>query len=174
MTVAAASIKSTIVGYPFKIATGAVAAQNDCVTFAETGIIPFFFNMQNNSTTTASSGGAYVGWRYAEMKATTTYAATDTSIVYDGGTASERTTGSYYARNGRTGEVIFVKTDSGPTTTTGTLTVIRGCLGTTAAAMADEDFLFCLNSLVATGTATGTALVGYFSLPALTKAKVFG
>ena len=161
--------QSEIVGYPFNIASGAVAAANDCIKFSEAGVIPFFFNIQNNTTLTATTGE----YRFAEMKATTTYDTDDTSIVYDGGTASERTTGSYYARNGRTGEVIFVKTDSGSTTTTGTLAVVRGCLGTTAAAMADEDFLFCLNSLVSTGAATGTALVGYFALPELHKATFF-
>ena len=169
MAVVTITKQSEIVGYRFNIASGAVAAANDCIKFSEVGVIPFFFNVQNNTTLTATTGE----YRFAECKATTTYAATDTSIVYDGGTANERTATNYYARNGRTGEVIFVKADSGTTTTTGTLTCIRGCLGTTAAAMADEDFLFCLNSLVSTSAATGTALVGYFALPELHKATFF-
>lgn len=169
MAVVTGAVQSTVVGYPFKIATGAKAAAADCVKFGEGGVIPFFVNIQNNATTVATNDS----FRYAQMKATTTYDADDTSIVYDGGTANERTTGGYFARNGRTAEVIFVKADSGSTTTTGTLTVVRGCLGTAAAAMEDEDYLFCLNSLVLTGAATGTALIGYFALPEETKATFF-
>jgi len=173
MTVVTATEQSEIVGYPFKIASGAVAAQNDTLKFAETGVVPFFVNVQYNATGMATSGGQYVEWKYAECKVTTTYDTDDTSIVYDGGTASQRTSGGYYARNSRTGEVIFVKADSGYTSTGGTLTAVRGCLGTTAAAMADEDFLYCMNSMVFTGTATGTALVGYYELPELNKATFF-
>lgn len=169
MAVVTITKQSEIVGYPFNIASGAVAAANDCIKFAEAGVIPFFVNIQNNATTVATSSP----YRYAEVKATTTYDTDDTAIVYDGGTASERTDGSFYARNARTGEVVFVKSDSTPTGTGGTMTVVRGCLGTTAAAMADEDYLFCMNSLVSTGAATGTAIVGYFALPELHKATFF-
>ena len=68
---------------------------------------------------------------------------------------------------------MFVKSDSGYTTTEGTLTVVRGCLGTAAAAVLENDYLYCMNSMVFTGTATGTALVGYYELPELHKAVFF-
>lgn len=176
MTYAAttATKQSEIVGYPMCFATGTVAAQNDAVKFSEVGVIPFFVNMQKNTTTTATSGGTNVEWRYAEVCASAANAdVASTAIAYDGGTAAERTSGSFYVRNSNSGEVMFVKADSGYTGTSGTLTVVRGCLGTTAAAVTNKDYLFCLNSLVFSGAAVGTALIGYFALPELHKATFF-
>jgi len=175
MAVVTATEQSEIVGYPFKIASGTVAAQNDCLKFPEVGVIPFFVNIQYNKTGAATSGGSNVEWKYAEVAVTASgaCASTVTTINYDGGTANERTTGSYYARNSRTGECMFVKADSGSTTTTGDLTVVRGCLGTAAAAVLENDYLYCMNSMVMTGAATGTALVGYYELPELHKATFF-
>lgn len=175
MAVVTPTEQSEIVGYPLKIASGTVAAQNDSLCFAETGVIPFFVNVQYNKTGAATSGGQFVEWKYAEVAVTASgaCASTVTSINYDGGTASERTSGSYYVRNSRTGECMFVKADSGYTTTTGDLTVVRGCLGTAAAAVLENDYLYCMNTLVMTGAATGTALVAYIELPELHKATFF-
>jgi len=174
MTIVTATEESEIVGYPMKIATAAVAAQNDTVKFSEVGVIPFFVNIQYNATTNATSGGQFVEWKYAEVCTTAAFAdVTTTAITYDGATANERTSGSYYVRNSRTGECMFVKADSGSTTTTGDLTVVRGCLGTAAAAVLENDYLYCMNSMVMTGAATGTALVGYYELPELHKAVFF-
>lgn len=178
MTYAAttATKQSEIVGYPMCFATGTVAAQNDAVKFAEVGIIPFFVNVQKNSTTTATSGGQFVEYRYAEVVVDAAAGISDlaaTSIAYDGATANERTSGSYYVRNANSGEVMFVKTDSGSTGTSGTLTVVRGCLGTAPAAIANNDYLFVMNSLVFSGAAVGTAVIGYFALPELHKATFF-
>lgn len=174
MTIVTATEESEIVGYPMKIATAAVAAQNDTVKFSEVGVIPFFVNVQYNKTAAATSGGQYVEWKYAEVCTTAAFAdVTTTAITYDGATANERTSGSFYVRNSRSGEVMFVKSDSGYTTTEGTLTVVRGCLGTAAAAISNNDYLYCMNSLVMTGAATGTALIGYFELPELHKATFF-
>lgn len=170
MTVVAVTKQSEIVGYPMSFATGNVAATGDCITFAESGVIPFFFTLQNNTTGDATCSAQ---WNYAKCVVTTTYDTAATSIVYDGGTANERLATNYYARNGRTGEVIFVKSDSGVTTTTGTLVVVRGCLGTTAAAMADSDNLYVQNSIVSTSALVGTAVIGYFALPELHKATFF-
>ena len=174
MTIVTATEESEIVGYPMKIATAAVAAQNDVVKFSEVGVIPFFVNVQYNKTAAATSGGQFVEWKYAEVCTTAAFAdVTTTAITYDGATANERTSGSFYVRNSRSGEVMFVKSDSGYTTTEGTLTVVRGCLGTAAAAISNNDYLYCMNSLVFTGAATGTALIGYFELPELHKATFF-
>lgn len=174
MTIVTATEESEIVGYPFKIASGAVAAQNDCLKFSETGVIPFFVNIQYNATGNATSSGQFVEWKYAEVCTTAAFAdVTTTAITYDGATANERTSGGFYVRNSRSGEVMFVKSDSGYTTTEGTLTVVRGCLGTAAAAISNNDYLYVMNSMVMTGAATGTALVGYFELPELHKAKFF-
>ena len=174
MTIVTATEESEIVGYPMKIATAAVAAQNDTVKFSEVGVIPFFVNIQYNKTAAATSGGQYVEWQYAEAVTDAAFAdVTATAITYDGGTANQKTSGSFYVRNSRSGEVMFVKSDSGYASTSGTLTVVRGCLGTTAAAISNNDYLYVLNSLVMTGAATGTALIGYFELPELHKATFF-
>ena len=174
MTIATAVKESEIVGYPLCFATASVAAQNDTVKFSEVGVIPFFVNIQKNTTTTATSGGQYVEWAYAEVCADAANAdVTSTAITYDGATANDRLSGGFYVRNSNSGEVMYVKSDSGYAGTSGTLTVVRGALGTTPAAIANNDYLFVLNSLHFTGAAVGTALIGYFALPELTKAKVF-
>ena len=174
MTIVTATEESEIVGYPMKIATAAVAAKNDTVKFSEVGVIPFFVNIQYNATGNATSSGQFVEWKYAEVCTTAAFAdVTTTAITYDGATANERTSGSFYVRNSRSGEVMFVKSDSGYTTTEGTLTVVRGCLGTAAAAISNNGYLYVMNSLVMTGAATGTALIGYFELPELHKATFF-
>jgi hypothetical protein len=60
---------------------------------------------------------------------------------------------------------MYVRADSGYTTTTGTLTVDRGALGTTAAAISNNDYLFVMNALKLTGTATGLEQVAYLKYP---------
>lgn len=162
MTIVTPTIKSTVVGYPFKIAVGAKAAKDDVLTFGDPGVIPFNIMVENNATGVATNEYAY---NYAEVKITTTYDTDDTSLVYDGGTANQRGNGGWFGRNRRTQEVIYVKADSGYTSTTGTLTVVRGALGTTAVAMADEDYISILNTLVLTGSATGNAYVTYVTMP---------
>lgn len=154
----------TVVGYPFHLAKGAKAAQNDFLVFdSVTGVIPISTVTWANGTGGATSDT----FGYAEMlvDASAGLAATITAIPYDGATASTRTLGGYFVKNGRSGEIMYVRADDGYTTTTGTLTVNRGALGTTAAAISNNDYLFILNALKLTGTATGTAQVVYLKYP---------
>jgi hypothetical protein len=84
----------------------------------------------------------------------TAYTATDTSIVV--GTAVGTRKVPYYVKTG-SGEIMEVTADSAPTTTAGTLTVLRGVLGTTASAtgLANTNVLAVLNQVI-----LGTANVG--------------
>jgi len=93
------------------------------------------------------------------------YDADDTSIVYNGATALQRTSGGYYVINDATGEIMEVITDSGYTTTAGTIVVRRGALGSTAAAITNDDALYVLNCLIFTSSNVGTHLFRYFPLP---------
>jgi hypothetical protein len=77
--------------------------------------------------------------------------------------------------NPNTGEMIYVVSDAMATTdVTGTLTIIRGCLGTTAAALTANEYLMVMNSIKLTGAVAGVAFVQYNELPRLPKASVFG
>lgn len=155
----------TVVGYPFHLAKGAKAAQNDFLVFGSgvTGIIPLAAVTYSNAT----GGATNDSFGYAEVcvDASSGLAATITAIPYDGATANTRTSGGFFVKNGRSGEIMYVRADSGYTTTSGTLTVDRGALGTTAAAISNNDYLFVMNSLKLTGSATGTEQVAYLKYP---------
>jgi hypothetical protein len=95
----------------------------------------------------------------------TAYTTTSTSIVYDGGTCKNRVTPYYVMTN--VGEIMEVTADSGKHTIAGTLTVRRGCLGTTAAAgtvttggLTDNSHLAVLNSIVLGATLGYVVLYG--------------
>lgn len=105
------------------------------------------------------------------------YDETSTSIIYDGGTAKSRPAGGYYCMTDE-GEIIYVMKDSGYDGATGTLTVKRGCLGTTAGAsgagVADNDYLYVLCSLkLSKETTTGYVIVNYVPLPPDPNTKMF-
>jgi hypothetical protein len=104
----------------------------------------------------------------------TSYAATDTAIVYDGAAANTRSAGGFYILNATSGEIMYVSNDSGYTTTTGTMTVRRGCLGTAAAAIANNAELYILNSWVLGSATTGPTELVYIPLPADPAVKIYG
>lgn len=94
------------------------------------------------------------------------YEATDTSIAYDGAAADMRVSGGYYVVVDATQEIMFVQTDSGYDGATGTLSVKRGALGTTAAAITNDDILYVLSTLIFTSAHVGTQFFRYYPLPA--------
>jgi len=99
----------------------------------------------------------------------TAYDATTTSIVVNGmyyGTGANPRLPPYYILTGG-GEVIEVLADSLPLTAAGTLTIRRGCLGTTATAtgLADNDRFAILNQIVLTSSTVGFTLGHAFPLP---------
>jgi hypothetical protein len=110
------------------------------------------------------------------------YTATTTSIVYDGATCTFRQV-PYYVKTS-CGEIMEVTADSGSTTIAGTLTVRRGCLGTTAVAgdasgvlataggVQDNAMLSVLNTLIV-GATIGFTIVSCLELPQDAGTKLF-
>ena len=106
----------------------------------------------------------------------TAYTATSTSIVIDGAAADSTTprVAPYFIMSS-VGEIMEVTADSTPKTATSTLTVRRGCLGTTASAsgIADNNTLMIMNQIVLAGSSVGPVVGGAFTLYEDSKAKIF-
>jgi hypothetical protein len=170
MTIVGATGKG-VVGYPFKNVIAAKAAADDTLLFTDPGVIIdsiVSFSVGNTGAATSDTFG------YNIVKVQGAHAGTaTTSIIYDNATANTRPVGSYYLFNANTGEMIWVIKDSGYTTTTGTLTVVRGVLGTTAVAIADNENLHIMNSIILRGATVGLELVSYKALPSLAKSNFF-
>ena len=112
-----------------------IATTSDCVTFPNCkGVINVFGTLMpiGNSITMIPTEPTLVYGAMLVNNAGTAYSATSTSIVYDAATCMMREV-PYYVRT-NLGEIMEVTADSGSHTIAGTLTVRRGCLGTTAAA----------------------------------------
>lgn len=112
----------------------------------------------NNTATGATS------WNHGQMLANGAISATATSLAIDGAGAGAGTLARqlpYYARTPG-GEIIEVIGETAPEAAASTLTIRRGCLGTTAATIADNDYLSILNQIVianaAVGPVTGIAI----------------
>jgi len=101
-----------------------------------------------------------------------TASTTTESFIYDGATALQRTAGGFYIFNNSTGEMMYVVSDSGYTTTTGTLVVKRGALGTTAVNIGDNDEFAVLNCIEIT-SAIGWALFEFRPLPSDPSVNMF-
>lgn len=166
MTVVAGTTTATIAGYPIKTCVAAKAAQNDTIVLPAPGGIPLSVMVVNNGD--IASAEEY-GWKLnvccAAEPAAGTFTATDTSIEYDGAVASTRPSGNYFVMNPTTGEIMYVSADSGYGGTSGTLTVIRGCLGTTAGTIANNTYLAILGSLYLPINLAGKACITYIELP---------
>ena len=95
-------------------------------------------------------------WTYPTLAVKAGVDSTTTqSVTYEGATADMRTSGGYYVYNDSTLEVMYVEVDSGYDSTTGTLTVQRGALGSTAVAIGENDVLQVLNCIEITANAGG-------------------
>lgn len=104
----------------------------------------------------------------------TAYTATTSSIVVDAGTLTRQT--PYYVQAGATGgEIMLVTNETAKDNAASTLTVIRGCLGTTAAAasVADDVVLYIKNIVVFGAATTGYVDFSFFPMPAEPKAKLY-
>lgn len=102
------------------------------------------------------------------------YGEDDTSIAYDGATANQRTAGGWYGIIDATGEIIYVQVDSGYGGASGTLTVKRGALGTTPAAITNDDKIYVLNTLIFTSANVGTHLFRYTPIPNDPRTNYYG
>jgi len=102
----------------------------------------------------------------------TAYTATTTSIVGDAASITRQT--PYYVQSS-SGEIAMVVTDATPTTAVATLSVIRGCLGTTASAtgFADDNTLYIKNMIVFGANSTGVVDFEFTPLPKEPKAQLF-
>ena len=90
---------------------------------------------------------------------------TTTTIVVDGAAADATNTRivPFFAIC-KSGEIVEVTADSAPEAATATWTIRRGCLGTTAAAIADNDYFCITNQLVLSSTRVGTVTGVVFPL----------
>lgn len=94
--------------------------------------------------------------QYGSALSTAIYSATATSIAVDGANADATYTrqAPFYVKC-KNGEIMEVVGDSTPAAATSTWTVRRGCLGTTAAAVADNDYFDICNQIVVSSTRVG-------------------
>lgn len=173
MTIVSATKTAALVGYPTTITAAAKAAQNDFIMFTDNaGVLPLSVTIMNNGSLASAPE---TSWVYNTCQVATTIAATVTTLATKTIVGSSHTDGDYYMYNPNTGEMIYVVSDAMATTdVTGTLTIIRGCLGTTAAALTANEYLMVMNSIKLTGAVAGVAFVQYNELPRLPKASVFG
>jgi len=105
----------------------------------------------------------------------TAYTATSTSIVYNEASPAStiRLANGFYVQHATTGEIMWVFNDSGYTADTGTLTVYRGALGTTAALCANDAVLNVLNVIVTGTDIDGRGILRCIILPTEYRAALF-
>ena len=153
MTVVSPNLTS-VVGVPIQVAQAAKAAQNDTVLLSPPGV----FFMQAYVQT-----GAAETINFNTVTLTATVTAAQTTLTYDGATANARNDSNFYVK--LEDEIVYVKSDSGDDSTSGTLTVVHGVLGTTAAIHANDTDGYVLNSLKLAGATTGTVTIVYVDMP---------
>jgi hypothetical protein len=159
-----------------KVAHVNKAAQGDGVWFKnEAGVIPIQGILTSNATIAATCA---CNFNYNSVLAQGAHLVGATQIIYDNwsglASVSQRSTGNFYLYNGSTNEIIYVVKDSAPTTGTGTFDVIRGCLGTAAVALGDNNILFVMNSLIMGNVTAGAEMIFYMSMPEDPKATFTG
>lgn len=144
----------------------AKATQNDWLSFTKyAGVILMnghTFTIVNNATTNLVEDVTYGVGKINNTG--TAYTASSTSIVYDGAAAT-RIVPNYILT--ASGEIMYCTADSGKATTGGTLTVQRGCLGTTASAtgLADNDPIYFLNQVYVSNAQVGLDFLLVYPLP---------
>jgi hypothetical protein len=158
---AAAKITSTsnMVAYPWKLATLTKVTQSDWTILDCAGTLHFGTRLVTGALETPT---------YPKLdadEAVDGFTAAETAIAYDGATANTRPAGGYYVLVGTTGEILYVYTDSGYNAASGTLTVRRGALGTTAAAIANNAALYVLCTIILGSATVGPASITYLPLP---------
>ena len=145
--------------------------QNDWLNLSKAGlyikgIAGAILNTCSNSANVAET------WTYGTLtinNSGTAYTATDTTIVVGSGlygTGTNPRVVPYYIRAG-SGEILEVTADSLPLTAAGTLTVRRGCLGTTASAtgLAHTNVVHVLNQIILTSSTVGPVQGVIFPMP---------
>ncbi|GEM_PF-2488617 len=149
------------------------ATQHDWINLSKSGnLIKGVVGVVANTTPVGAAANVAETITYGPCdidNAGTAYTATTTSIVVDGmlyGTGTNPRICPYYLLTGG-GEILEVIADSLPLTAAGTLTVRRGCLGTTATAtgLAQNDRCSILNQIVLTSSTVGFTIGRALPLP---------
>ena len=117
--------------------------------------------MGNTITVAANVAETFTYGAMTVNNSGTAYSATSTTIVV--GTAVGTRKVPYYVKTG-SGEIMEVTADSAPTTTAGSLTVVRGVLGTTASAtgLAHTNVLAVLNQIILGSSTVGVTDIRAF------------
>jgi len=152
----------------------AKAAQADYFSFTNyPGVIPVNASTFTIVNDTASCVNDTVSYGSGKINnASTAYTATTTSIVVDSVVATRLP--PYYILTA-SGEIMYCTADSTPTTTGSTLTVRRGCLGTTASAtgVANNDPIYILNQVVMDSSSVGKEILMFYPMPVDPGVKLF-
>jgi len=139
-------------------------------------LLPSGPGITSSANATANAVDTFAYGNIVINNAGTAYAATTTSLVVDGALADATRTRlvPYYLKTG-SGEIMEVIADSTPEAADGTLTVVRGCLGTTASAtgLANNDNMSIMNLIVFAGAVVGNTTLIVFELPQDTKCALF-
>jgi hypothetical protein len=145
----------------WKIIQAVKATQSDWITLPVKGVIAVVGVTDSTAATAAetptfgtvtiNNGGA-------------AYTAASTAIAVDGALATRVT--PYYLLSA-SGEIIEVTNETAPATAAGTLTIKRGCFGTTPSAtgLANNDVLSVLNQIVLASATVGGELLAALVLP---------
>jgi len=104
----------------------------------------------------------------------TAYTAGTTEIVVDAGVITRQL--PYYVQSGGAGgEIMLVTNETAKGSAASTLTVVRGCLGTTAAAasVANDVVLYIKNMIIFGAATTGIVDFEFTPMPAEPKARLY-
>ena len=146
------------------------ATQSDWVNLTYPGVIVLNAFVLTSVADTVNNALETI--TYGTMKSTAAYATvTTTSIVVDNGSITRLP--PYYILNGTTGEVMMVLADSAPGSAGATLTVKRGCLGTTATAIADNAPLYVMNQIFLGNASVGKVMMLVLTLPSTPDALLY-
>jgi hypothetical protein len=144
--------------------------QSDWINFVYPGVIVLNAAVFTSVADTVTNALETI--TYGTMKANGAVATTTgTAVIFD--SASITRLLPYYILNGTTGEIMYVTADSAVGSAAGTLTVKRGCLGTTAVAIADNAPLYVLNQIFLGNSAVGKDILFVIPYPSNPDAPLF-
>jgi hypothetical protein len=163
---ASAVASATIISPIFHTTWFAKTTAADAVTFPDAGVIPIAFQCLTTGASGYTLSATPMAWSYCTLAVSEGIAGvTDTTIPYaTAAPGAERKAAGYFIRNPRTGEIMYVEADSGYSSTSGTLTVKRGALGTTPATIVHSQYLEVMCSLHLPGPETGQVWMVYMPM----------
>jgi hypothetical protein len=165
------------------------AANKTKTVFNYNGNIPVIFSFTKAATADWTIFGDYPGvidcrgtlytgadegsLTYGTMTGPTSFTATATSLAITSGVTTR--VPPYYIEDGLTGEIMMVISETAAGSSSSTLTVKRGCLGTTAAANSGaNDTLYILNCVIWGAATTGLVTGHFLPMPEQPDVGLFG